>query len=291
MTWVLNSLSWLLGHLPLRAVHAVGAGIGALAWFFNRRKAEIRNRIRECLGVDADEANRIQRAMYRNLGYTAVETLRIPHMGEAEVRSRIRYLGTEMLPEKGTGFFALVAHTGSWELMATATPLLGLGPLHVVVKTLKPSGLNTWLCKARTRWGNKIHDRRGASRELLKVLKTQEPMAFILDQNAKRNWGVFVDFFGKPACTTDGLAQLAAISGYPIFPVFCRRNREDRTLVVEVGEEIPGPADRSPEEIHRVTTACTAAIEDFVRENPEQWIWMHRRWRTQPLAEKSEPLT
>jgi KDO2-lipid IV(A) lauroyltransferase len=282
LTWLLNSLSWIFGQLPLRAAHALGAGIGFKAWLFSRRKAEIRGRIMDCLGVDAGEANQIMRRMYRNLGYTVSEFLRMPHMSESEVLRQLVFHNQERLPKKGTGYIALVAHTGNWELPAAAASRYGLDSLHMVVKSLKPVSLNQWVCKVRSRWGTHIHDRRGSSRDLLKVVKAHEPLVFVLDQNMKRNWGIFVDFFGKPACTTDGLAQLAAISGYPIYPVFCRRKWEDRTLVVEVGEEISGPKDRSPEEIHRVTAACTKAIEAFVRKHPEQWIWMHRRWRTQP---------
>lgn len=288
MTWILNSLSWVFGHVPLRVAHALGAVIGWKAWLFSSRKAEIRGRIMDCLGVSKAEANEIMHRMYRNLGYTVSEFFRMPHMSESEVTRHLVFRNIERFPEKGTGYIALVAHTGNWELPAAAASLYGLDSLHMVVKALKPASLNQWVCKVRSRWGTHIHDRRGSSRDLLKVVKSHEPLVFVLDQNMKRNWGIFVDFFGKPACTTDGLAQLAAISGYPIFPVFCRRNWEDHTLVVEVGEEIPGPSDRSPEEVHRVTAACTAVIEAFIRENPEQWIWMHRRWRTQPLAEGSD---
>lgn len=239
----------------------------------------------DCLGVEQAEANQIMRRMYRNLGYTVSEFFRMPHMSESEITRHLVFNQIERFPEKGTGYIALVAHTGNWELPAAAASLYGLDSLHMVVKSLKPPSLNQWVCKVRSRWGTHIHDRRGSSRDLLKVVKAHEPLVFVLDQNMKRNWGIFVDFFGKPACTTDGLAHLAAISGYPIYPVFCRRKWEDHTLVVEVGEQIPGPADRSPEEVHRVTAACTKAIEAFIRENPEQWIWMHRRWRTQPLVE------
>lgn len=280
MTLLLNSLSWIFGSLPLRVVHFLGAGIGGLAWLFNFRKKEINQRIVDCLGVSLAEAKRIQHGMYRNLGLTVAEFLRMPHMSEAEALSLVSYRGAEKLP-LDQKYITLVAHTGNWELMAAATPLTGHGNLNIVVKSLKPEKLNDWVCKVRTQWGNRVHDRRGSSRELLRVLKTGEPLGFILDQNTKNNWGVFVDFFGKPACTSDGLAQLAAISGYEIHPVFCRRDAKTRKLIVEVGEQIPGPVDRSPEEILRVTALCTKEIEAFIRQYPDQWIWMHRRWRTQ----------
>jgi KDO2-lipid IV(A) lauroyltransferase len=169
-------------------------------------------------------------------------------------------------------------------MAASATPILGI-ELHIVVKSLKPESLNRWITDTRSRWGTRVHDRRGSVRNLIEALKEGNPIGFIIDQNAKRNWGVFVDFFGRPACTTDGLAQLAAIGGKPIFPVFCRRDPVTRSLIAEIGEEIVGPSDRSPEEIERVTAECTRKLEDFIRKYPDQWIWMHRRWRTRPEAE------
>lgn len=254
-----------------------------MVWALSSRKAETNQRIMACLGVEVKTAKAIQRRMYKNLGYTVAEFFRIPHMSEREVKNQITPLHPERLPASGK-YIALVTHTGNWELIAACTSLFGFGNTHVLVKSLKPARFNEWILKVRTHWGTHIHDRRGATRELLRILKTEEPLAFILDQNTKHNWGVYVDFFGKPACTSDGLAQLAAISGYEIHPVFCRRDMKTRKLIVEIGEQIPGPIDRSPEQIQQVTALCTKKIEDFIRQYPDQWIWMHRRWRTQPPA-------
>lgn len=286
MTPLLNILSWIFGKLPLRGAQNLGAVIGSAVYLFSRRKKEVDLRISECLGIERSEARNIQKRMYRNLGYTVAEFLRMPYMKREEVLDLIRYEGREKLPPADQGFIALVGHTGNWELMAAATGFLDPPvPLHMVVKSIKPAALNDWITRVRSMWGNTIHDRRGSSKQLLKLLKNNENLAFILDQNAKRNWGVFVDFFGKPACTSHGLAQLAALSGHPVFPVLCRREPDTRRLVVTVGDEIRGPENRSEEEVHRVTQDCTRSLEDFIRAYPDQWIWMHRRWRTQPQPE------
>ncbi len=281
MTLLLNSISWLLGRLPLRGALALGRGLGYLAALFGKRRQEIIGRIADCLEVDMPEAARIRRRMYRNLGMTAVEFLRQPHMTEAEVREHIQFEGLEHVPPLGTPALALVTHTGNWELLAAASPLFYPNPLHVVVKALKPESLNTWVTQTRSRWGTAIHDRRGSARDLLKILNSGEILAFILDQNAKRNWGVFVDFFGKPACTSDGLSQLAAMKGLNTYPVFCRR-LPDNSLQVTVRPPLPPPPSREPEAILEHTRLCTGEIEGFIRQYPDQWIWMHRRWRTQP---------
>ena len=280
MTPLLKSLSWIFGHLPMRVVLAAGRGLGAVSCLFARRKHEVLSRIQDCLGVDEPEARRIRRGMYENLGMTAVEVLRQPHMRDEEVRRRMHVEGGEKLPEKGP-VLLLVAHTGNWELLAASAPLLSGMPLHVVVKKLKPASLDAWMLCTRTKWGTRILDRRGSVREILRVMRDGEFLGFILDQNAKRNWGVFVDFFGKPACTSDGLSEVAARAGAPTYPVFCRR-LPDHDLLISVGDPIPAPQARSPEAIQAHTQRCTAEIEAFVRLYPEQWIWMHRRWRTQP---------
>jgi KDO2-lipid IV(A) lauroyltransferase len=282
LTAVLNSLSWILGHLPLSWVRKMGSGFGRLLGSLSSRKVEIRQRVMDCLEVDAKEAKRILQGMYRNLGMTVFEFLRMPHMSAEERDREITFIGMEKLKAVNYSYLAVVGHTGNWELMAATASALMKPELNVVVKSLKPESLNTWITRTRSSWGTRVHDRRGSSRELLKVLKKGKPLGFILDQNAKRNWGVFVDFFGKPACTTDGLAVLAAMSKRPIFPVFCRRDPETLSLLVEIGDEIPGPVDRSDEEVLRVTQLCTRKIEEFIRQYPDQWIWMHRRWRTQP---------
>lgn len=219
--------------------------------------------------------------MYRNLGMTAAEFLRMSRMGEGEVKSLVRFEGLENVPPPETPAIGLVAHTGNWELMAASTSFFFARPLHVVVKALKPPALDQWVNRVRQRWGTTIHDRRGSARELIRILRRGEIVAFVLDQNAKRNWGVFVDFFGEPACTSDGLSQLAALSGAVTCPVFCRR-LEDNTLLATIYPPIPPPPDREPASILAHTALCTEKIEEFVRAHPDQWIWMHRRWRTRP---------
>ncbi len=284
MIWILRALSRLLGILPRQAVSLLGRHWGWVAWLCRRRRHEVEARIMDCLDVQQSEARRIVRGMYRNFGLTFAELLRIPHMSDEEALDRMCYDGLEAF-EADPGAIAVVAHTGNWEMQAATAGLVLQRRLNIVVKSLKPASLDEWMHAARGRWGTRVFDRRGSARDLLKVLKAGENLGFILDQNAKRNWGIFVDFFGKPACTSDGLAQLAAISGRPIFPVFCHRE-EDGRLHVEFGEQIPGPQDRSEAEIHRVTQAATLAVENFIRRYPDQWIWMHRRWRTQPLPEQ-----
>ena len=261
----------------------MGRAMGAVISVIAGRRREILERLQICLGVDPREAKRIRASMYRNLGMTAMEFLHMPAMTEEELRGLIRFEGLEHVPPVGTPCIGLVAHTGNWEVMAASTSFFFENPHHVVVKALKPPALNEWVNRVRQQWGTTVHDRRGSARELIKVLRRGEILAFVLDQNAKRNWGVFVEFFGEQACTSDGLSQMAALSGANTCPVFCRRLK-DHSLLATVHPPLPPPPDRDPESIRAHTALCTREIEKFVRAHPDQWIWMHRRWRTRPEA-------
>ena len=283
MSLICRILSRLFSLLPLPAARWLGRGFGRLLGGFSSRKREIQQRISACLECPPREARRIYWRMYACLGMTVVEFLRLPHMADEELRDQLTFADPGRIPPHDTQFLLLVAHTGNWEWLAAATPLLTGFPLHVVVKELRPPSLNAWVLQARGRWGSRFIDRRGSAKTLLRILKSGDPIGFVLDQNAKQNWGVFVDFFGQPACTSDGLAQLAALSGLPTLPVFCAR-QPDHRLQIEIGEWIPPPPDRSEAAILAHTQACTQCIEEFIRRHPDQWIWMHRRWRTQPLT-------
>ena len=258
----------------------LGSLVYATSW--NRRK-EVLARIQRCLGVDRSEARRILRKTYSQLGMTVMELLRTPHLREAEIRERMEFQGLEHLPEEG-GWIGVCAHTSNWEMMGIVFPRLVGKPLAVVVKALKPHSFNNWMTQTREQWGVQVLDRRSSARESIKLLRKGSGLAFVLDQNTQRDRGVFVDFFGTPACTSDGLAQLASLTGVPIIPMLGRRQK-DQTLIAEFQKPIEGPRDRSAEEIHRVTQDCTASIEAFIRNYPDQWIWMHRRWRTRPEGE------
>ncbi len=286
MILLLRALSWFAGRLPLAWLLAWGRGLGSfLALCSASRKREVLERIQECLGVSPAEAVRIRKGMYRNLGMTVAEILRLPYVSQEELAGHVRFAGLDNLRvSTEEGLIALTAHTGNWEFMGATTPLFTGRNLHILAKNLKPASFNAWLNQARARFGTQVLDRRGALRESLRILRDGKVLGFMLDQNAKRDWGVFVDFFGREACTSDGLAQIASMTGAPIYPVFSRR-LADGGILVEVGPPVQGPANRGPEEILRVTRECTRRIEDFIRAYPDQWIWMHRRWRTRPLAD------
>ena len=159
-------------------------------------------------------------------------------------------------------------------------------PFGIVVRPLDNPYLEKAVSGIRTRYGNFLIDKKNGMREILRTLDRGGLVGILLDQNVSRREGVFVDFFGRPACTNKGLALIARKTGAPVIPAFTRRSGLSRHDII-VGEEVPlvDTGDRDAD-IAANTQAYTRIIEDFIRDNPDCWFWMHRRWNTRPEAAK-----
>jgi KDO2-lipid IV(A) lauroyltransferase len=182
----------------------------------------------------------------------------------------------------------LTAHVGNWELLALAHRLTGY-PLTVVVRPLDSPAVEALADRLRRRAGVELIAKRGALRPVLDALGRGRLVAILLDQNATRREGVFVPFFGRPANTSKSLALLAVRTRTPVVPVFVRRERPGRHRVV-VHPALEPPATKDARRgIVEFTARCTRVIEAEVRRHPEQWLWIHDRWRTRPLGDPSRP--
>ena len=181
---------------------------------------------------------------------------------------------------KGRGLLVFSAHFGQWEAGIAAMRRLDV-PLSVIVRPLDNPALDRRMTQLRHQAGVSVIRKRSAMRESLRALGNGHGVIMLIDQDA-RDAGVFVPFFGRPASTTPALALLAIRTGAPILPVATRLGA-DGTIAVHVEPEIEiRPTDDRDADVRRVTAACTAAVERWVRGTPEQWLWMHRRWKSQP---------
>lgn len=285
MKLVLKAIGVLFQTLPRRWALATGRGFG---WVFGSviryRRREAMEAIRRSFPEKPDaEIRGIVNRMYANLGMNAVEVFRMPKLSEGELRDVLRWEGEERVRaalERGRGVVVLAAHIGNWEMLCTLTPRFGYGSA-TVAKEIKNRAVNAYLADIRKQFGLKVFPARHSARLCLMALKRNEMVGFILDQNMRRGQGIFVDFFGRPACTTPGLAHIAARSGAPVLPIFIVREGAGRH-VVKVGSIMEPPADTEPGTIREHTQRCTRVIEDMIRAYPDQWIWLHRRWRTVP---------
>ncbi len=182
--------------------------------------------------------------------------------------------------QKGRGVLILTGHVGNWELMSPAAAMLGY-PMSAIYRPLDFKPLDRFFIDLRGRYGASLHAKKNAMRPILKGLKNKELIAILLDQNTHREDGVFVDFFGRPACTNKGLALLALGTESPVMPLFLMR--EEKRFRVEFGPELPVVRTGDKEkDIETNTRRYNWVLEDIIRRYPEQWFWVHRRWKTRP---------
>lgn len=285
---IFRLLSWLFCALPERWAAGLGAGLGFLAGSVLRlRRGRAALHLRRA-GVGQGERERaaILRGMYRHLGLCLAEFLRLRTWTPQRIADRITLEHFDRLRAAiaaGKGAIVVTAHFGNWDLLACLSALLGV-PLHVVTRELKGRAVNGAWMRAREATGLRLHPAAGSAGALLAALRAGEVVAFVIDQHMPGKLGVEVPFFGRAAATTDAPAVLAARTGAPVFPAFLFREGFERHRLF-VGEAI-GLCEGPRKEAARQSTALfSLAVEAAVRERPEQWIWMHRRWK---LADRLE---
>ena len=289
LAWFLKSMAKGVACLPARWAQALGRGAG---WVLAHGMRLRRTYVLEVLARSfpektPDEHRAIYAAMCRHQALNLVEILRFAGGREEEIRARIEVSGEEVVKqalERGKGVLVLIAHFGNYDLMGLfASRLLGY-PVTIITKTLKNQRLNELWWELRQKAGLKTLPSHNAYRACVRALRRNELVGFMLDQNRPSGQGVFVDFFGKPASTTPGLAMMSAQTGAPVVPVFMRR-RPDGRHVLEALPVIEPPPDRKEETLRACTAAYTKIIEDEIRRDPAQWMWLHKRWKSRPADE------
>jgi KDO2-lipid IV(A) lauroyltransferase len=287
MKLILSAIAAFFSCLPLGAALAIGRRLG---WVYGsviryHRQDAIDSLTRAFPEKPQYEILEIVRRMYANLGMNLAEVFRLGKVTDEFLRENIEFEDGEHVRAallRNRGAVILTGHLGNWDLLAAIAPRLGY-PLTVISKDIKNKGLNEYWMNIRQRFGVKFVPAHNSYRACLTALKKNELIGFILDQNMIKTEGVFVDFFGKTACTTPGLAYMSAQSGAPVVPVFMIRRENGRHLV-KVLPLLDPPPNREPETIREFTQRYTKIIEDIIREYPDQWIWIHRRWKTVPMA-------
>jgi len=274
---------WFLAHLPSGLGLAAGRRLGDLLWWaLPRRRAVALDNLRRVFGGESPpaEIRRLGRRSFQHVGMNLVEACRYFFRPTHVMLSRVRVEGLEHFrtaAAHGRGVLVLTAHFGNWELLAAAHVLIGV-PLSIVTRPLDHPLLEDVAARFRRRSGAELIVKRQAVREVLTALRRQRMVGILLDQNATRAEGVFVPFFGSPASTSKGLALLALRTGAPVVPIFLRRE-SNGAHCMDVSAALTPPADG---EIATYTSMFNRVIEAAIRRAPEQWLWMHDRWRTRP---------
>lgn len=284
---IVTPLGLALAWLPARVGLWVGARLGDLAWAAlpRRRTVALENLTRAFPERPAPELARVGRDSFRHLGMNFVESCVFYFRPPARLLSRVSIEGLshfEAADAQGRGMLLLTAHYGNWELLA-ASHALARFPLSVVMRPLDSPAFEPILERFRLRSGVELITKRRALTDIVDALRRRRMVGILLDQNASRREGVFVPFFGVPASTSKGMALIALRTGAPVLPVFIRR-RPDGRHVVHAGAPVPVPSDG---DVVAFTRAFNEAIEAAIRAAPEQWFWLHRRWKTRPEEEPS----
>ncbi|MBZ0158816.1 MAG: lysophospholipid acyltransferase family protein [bacterium] len=283
-------------RLPSSMAYSVGEGLAALLYRFDRKHRIIAHEnLRRAFNgeLSSPEITDLARSTFINLGRTVVETCRILKIDRENFQQLIRIEGYEHFQEakrRGKGVMYITAHLGSWELLPLASALMG-EPLTIVARPLDNPYLNRVINRLRSIWGTRVLAKKLVMPALVQTLSRGESVGILMDQNITWKEGVFVDFFGMPACTALAPALLALRTDASVVPVAIIRDGRDRhTILIE--QEIPViRTGRLRADIVANTASFTRAIEALVRREPAQWLWVHRRWKTQPRAESPVPCT
>lgn len=281
---VVSLLMGLLRVLPRRSAFNLARGLTALLRLAVPRFTLVARRNLQIAFPEFDEARRLRclSGCFHNLAGVLLAVARFPLITRKTVGEWIRYEGFEHFEAallRGKGVVFATGHLGNWELSAYAHALLS-APMGFVVRPLDNPLLDRLSVRYRTLSGNRVISRRESARPLLQMLRANQAVGILADQNTTEDRGVFVNFFGMPACVDAGLAKLAAHTGASIIPGFAVWAESEGRYVLKFYPAIEASGDQI-----RDTQAVQSALEQAIREYPEQWLWIHRRWKTRPPGE------
>jgi Kdo2-lipid IVA lauroyltransferase/acyltransferase len=292
------SLVWLLIHLlrlpPRTVARRMGAGVAWLAWALLPRLQRVGMRNLQIAFPEKTliEHRQILRQLYRALGWHLAEFCQMPKYTAASAAKFIEYDGLERYlaaKEKAharkSGVLVVTGHLGAWELSSFYHSLAGY-PMGMVIRRLDNPLVDTLVNRIRCMHGNTVLHKDDFARALLGAMRNGDTVGILMDTNMTPPQGVFVPYFGVPACTASGLARVALKTDAAVLPGCLMWDDKRGKYILNFGEEITlvrtGDAEA---DIVTNTANFTQAIEGYVRQYPEQWLWVHRRWKTRPAGE------
>ena len=207
---------------------------------------------------------------------------------EQATQQIMRYEGLENFlaaEQRGRGVLVLTGHLGAWELSSFLHSLLG-HPMGMVIRRLDNPLIDEMVNRIRCRHGNRVLPKDDFARGLLRAMHHGETVGILMDTNMTPPQGVFVPFFGMEACTASGLARIARRSGAAVLPGFLLWEPAEKRYVLRFGKALMLQQTDDQEADALANTALFASVtEEYIRQFPEQWLWVHRRWKTRPPGE------
>jgi len=279
-----------IAALPRPLARRVGAGVGAIAFSAlpRLRRTGLRNLELAFPSMPPSERRLLLRRLYRHLGWQLAEFCHMSRYTRENSRERIRYQGLEhylAARDRGKGVLIVTGHLGAWELSSFWHSLMG-HPMAMVIRRLDNPRVDRLVNEIRCLHGNRVLHKDDFARGLLSAMRQGETVGILMDTNMTPPQGVFVPFFGTEACTASGLARVALRTGAAVLPGFLVWEASEGKYVLHFGEEIPLVRTGDDElDTLENTARFTAVIESFVRRYPDQWLWVHRRWKTRPVGQ------
>jgi len=281
-----RALQGVICALPADAARELGAAFGGLGWSLGIRRRVVLEQIERALGpgLEERELRRIARESYRNFGRMTFEYARFSRVTPADVERTVSLTGREHLDaalEAGKGAIIVSGHFGNWEIFAT---LATMGyPVTFLVGEQHNMLVDGLMNRLRARFGVEIVPLTGSLRGIFKALKNNRLVAMLSDQDAGKK-GVFVDFLGRKASTPYGAGRFAEATGSPLLPGLIVRHGTDRHEIV-INPPVVADGDLTTDgRVQVLTQGYTSVFEEFIRRYPEQYFWMHKRWKTRPPA-------
>lgn len=280
----------LFNMLPWRVALKLGRALGTVFYLADKKH---RGHALKNLSIAFPEKKQSEIAaicgdFYKNLGMVFMEIIRISKYKDSNIDRFVESDFTKLKEIYGkSGILLLTAHFGNWELLARTFGLKGFKG-NVLARPLDNPYIEKILYGLRTSSGNKvIYNREHAVKNIMAALHGNEIVGFLPDENASKRIGVFVDFFGVKACTMPGMANIAAKTRLPIVPAFIVRipgedgGYSKHKLIIEPPLDINYTGNRR-EDTMNILKTFNEKIEDIIKRYPEQWFWIHNRWKTRP---------
>jgi KDO2-lipid IV(A) lauroyltransferase len=284
--------SLLFKYVPEGLSFRIAKILGHLSYYLlnNQRKIAISNlRMAYRSEKGEEEIQRIAKGVFVNIAMNLIEFFRIERLGPHNIDNYVKAEGLynlDLVQKEGRGGIYITGHIGNWELQAVYLALKGY-PVNVIARRIYVDSLNKMLVNIRKSKGVNVLYRDRDQKEMLRRLRNNEFVGILPDQEVRRLQGIFVDFFGRPCYTPIGPIILALHADSPIIMGRILRKGNYHLLKVDPPVYIERTGSKG-DIIKRYTYLYTKRLEDFIREDPSQWVWMHRRWRTSPEYFKNE---
>lgn len=277
-------LSRLVCQLPLAMRLSIGNAAGEFCWLFvpTRRKRMATQNIMRSLQLDEQAAKHIAKKSATRFGRMFIEVLSFPLLNKTNVEEIVAFTGLDNLLgalSKGKGVLIATGHSGNWELFGNALALHGL-PIVGVAQKQTNEAMDKFINEYRTMFGMHVAYKTGV-REMVRLLSEGKMIGLLMDQDAG-DMGVFVDFFGESASTPTGAAALARMKDTPIVPAFIIETSPGKhNVIFHKPIEVQKTKDRDSD-VLITTQLLTNIVEAHIRKYPQEWFWLHNRWKHKP---------